>query len=366
MKVAFLADNLNQDNGWGVYAKNLIVNLQKHGLQPVVFVSRGRPNILFAKAYLFSYYDDSFKKIKAFLDYKKIQRYLKEVDLVHVLHEPYAYLGGLIKNKLKKPFFLTGHGTYLIKPLDNTRLLKLYQPAYQSADKIICVSQYTRNQLRQRLRLNNLTVIHNGVSINQFSGFKRARAKNPPQLLSVGGLKERKNQMFGLEVFRQLKPIFPEIKYNIIGTIDSADYFNKLQQFIKAYKLKDVSIMTNITVESLRKYYHESDIFLMPSKKVGCDIEGFGLVYLEAAASGLPAIGLQGSGASEAIKDGFSGFVVNDQNQAVDQIKSLLTKPDLYSQISQAALTWAKEHDWASLALNYLNLYERVVAEYQK
>jgi phosphatidylinositol alpha-1,6-mannosyltransferase len=101
--------------------------------------------------------------------------------------------------------------------------------------------------------------------------------------------------------------------------------------------------------EDLPAYYDAGDVFAMPcrTRRLGLDVEGLGIVYLEASAAGLPVVGGDSGGAPEAILDGETGFVVSGRNpdMVAGRVISLLSDPDQAAALGKRGTAWV-ERDW--------------------
>jgi phosphatidylinositol alpha-1,6-mannosyltransferase len=101
--------------------------------------------------------------------------------------------------------------------------------------------------------------------------------------------------------------------------------------------------------EELPAYYDAGDIFAMPcrTRRFGLDVEGLGIVYLEASAAGLPVIGGDSGGAPDAILAGETGFVVpgHDSGLLAAQLISLLSDPDRAAALGKRGTAWV-EQEW--------------------
>jgi phosphatidylinositol alpha-1,6-mannosyltransferase len=101
--------------------------------------------------------------------------------------------------------------------------------------------------------------------------------------------------------------------------------------------------------EELPAYYDAGDIFAMPcrTRRRGLDVEGLGIVYLEASATGLPVIGGDSGGAPDAILDGETGFVVPGRSVATvaDRVLSLLGDPAAARAMGERGMAWV-DHEW--------------------
>ena len=106
--------------------------------------------------------------------------------------------------------------------------------------------------------------------------------------------------------------------------------------------------------EELKKYYQNSDIFILPSMPRAKSVEGFGFVYLEASSHGLPVIAHRIGGVEDAVKDGETGILTNPERpkELKDALKLLLTDTGLRKKMGQVGKNWAKKHCWETVAKN--------------
>ena len=116
---------------------------------------------------------------------------------------------------------------------------------------------------------------------------------------------------------------------------------------------------SGISDEDLRILYARASVFVMTPVNTTDEFEGFGLVYLEANAMGLPVVGMRGSGAAEAIDDGVSGIVVdeNDVGGLARAVTSVLTDRQVAERLCVGGTTWAQEHAWSTVAEEMMEVY---------
>jgi phosphatidylinositol alpha-1,6-mannosyltransferase len=123
-----------------------------------------------------------------------------------------------------------------------------------------------------------------------------------------------------------------------------------------------VTFHGRVSASDLEAMYDSSDVFVMPSRlsRSGGG-EGFGIVYLEASAHGLPVIAANEGGAIDAVLDGTTGLLVDPRSaeEVAGAIATVLTEVTLYRALSSGGLDWARAHDWRHLARKY----DAVVAE---
>ena len=104
-----------------------------------------------------------------------------------------------------------------------------------------------------------------------------------------------------------------------------------------------------VSDEELLGYYAACDVFIMPNREIDGDIEGFGMVYLEASAAGKPVIGGRSGGTGDAILDGITGLRVDGTNvaQIADAVISLLSDPEKSKTMGKNGYRWAaQEFTW--------------------
>jgi phosphatidylinositol alpha-1,6-mannosyltransferase len=118
--------------------------------------------------------------------------------------------------------------------------------------------------------------------------------------------------------------------------------------------------------EELPAYYDAGDVFAMPcrTRRGGLDVEGLGIVYLEASAAGLPVVGGDSGGAPDAILDGETGYVVpgGDAAAVAGRIIQLLADPAAARAMGEKGLAWVdREWRWDLVARRL----ERILAPYE-
>jgi phosphatidylinositol alpha-1,6-mannosyltransferase len=163
-----------------------------------------------------------------------------------------------------------------------------------------------------------------------------------------------------LDAVRLLESRLPLIRLSIVG---DGPLRPALEQLAREFNIEArVLFHGRVTASELEALYDSSDVFVMPSRlsRSGGG-EGFGIVYLEASAHGLPIIAANEGGARDAVIDGKTGLLVDPRSaQAVgNAIAAVLTDSSLYRALSSGGLNWARAHDWRVQA----NQFDELVAE---
>jgi phosphatidylinositol alpha-1,6-mannosyltransferase len=232
---------------------------------------------------------------------------------------------------------------------------------------IIACSRFTAGYLRERYpRAPAAVVVNPGVEARFFTdrsqpGDVRSVAqqlKGRKILLTVGRLVARKGHDTVLRALPMIAKDVPGVHYLIVG-----DGPNRacLQRLSEAMGVSDrVSFCGAVSDADLPAYYRLADVFIMVSRRVESrgDVEGFGIVYLEANAAGLPAIAADGCGAVDAISDGVNGLLVRDAESPAEVAQSavrLLTSPDLAAELAKAAMASALASNWTRRRTEWRN-----------
>jgi glycosyltransferase involved in cell wall biosynthesis len=119
----------------------------------------------------------------------------------------------------------------------------------------------------------------------------------------------------------------------------------------------NVEFLGDLSDEELRKTYQQADIFALSSVPKSNSVEGFGFVYLEASAHGLPILAHRTGGVEDAVLDGKTGLFADPKNfnDLVEKLDQLLGEPGLRETLSKNGLEWASQHDWEKVANRLYN-----------
>ena len=201
-----------------------------------------------------------------------------------------------------------------------------------------------------------IIVVHPGPNLlaEEVSKFKIKETiqaynlKDKKILLTVGRLVERKGQDTVISALPEIIKKVPDLKYLIVGT---GPYQKTLARLVDQNQLGNYVKFINPSSENdLAALYQLCDVFIMPSRQLPSgDVEGFGIVYLEANSFGKPVIGGRSGGVPEAVIDGQTGILVDPTNidQIAQQTIRLLTNQALAQRLGLQGLERvAEEFDW--------------------
>lgn len=361
MKICFLNENLDIKAGVGRFGRDVVENILAHGNIEVVVLTEKSSGHRLEKAILCK---SLFLKdlLNLFINAFRIRKYIRKCDIIHALDGyPYGVIAALANIGLGKKLIINGIGTYSVLPLDVPIKRSLLKWAYKKADKIICISNFTKQQILKRINLNNIVVINHGVDCNKFQMRIGLEEKKEKIILSVGALKPRKGYHISIPAIAEVKKKYPDIKYYIVGGRPPKIYLD----LVKKYNLEDnVRFFENISDEDLIKLYYQADVFLLTPITIDSNnFEGFGLVYLEAGACGKPVIGTYNCGAEDAVVNGETGFLVpqNDIKKTAEAVLKLLDNPELAKKLGENGKKRAQQMSWGNVVKKYIKVYENTI-----
>jgi len=278
---------------------------------------------------------------------------------------------GLIALICKKmfgvPYFIMGHGTEFAR---KTILKKLI---LKNASVCFANSNYTQNMMR-RFDIKDVDVVCLGAD-NVLYDYKlvteemvnkikdKYLLKGYPLILSVGRLNQRKGHDVTLKAISIIKKKYPDVKFVIIGNKVCGEdlYYDQLKDYVLRNSLQNnVCFVSDLSDEELRTFYSISDIFVLSSREYKGDVEGFGIVLIESNLMKTPVIGANTGGIADAIEDGKSGFLYENENyeELAAKIELLLENKSLYTEISEYGYTRAiSEYTWFAV---FAKIYKRI------
>lgn len=374
MKVLLITNDLFGSGGYSKYGLDLAYSLRRIGCDVTFVTSKKSSTALEEYVALKADYKYLANPYRSFVDALNLNKIIKKTDpdIIHFIVEPYCTMIPFLNVKNKK-VYLTMHGTYsflpnVLKCKFKKAISKFFTYSFlKKVDGIIIASNFTKNYFLQSIKnyrgKSNIEkkaiVIINGVSLRNIIPVLEKQNNKTKQILFVGAIKSRKGILEAIEVLKYYHDNFSkDFIYNIVGDYDVKDpYFKEASEKINSYKLERNIVFTGrISDDELKRYYENADLFLMLPINNGISFEGFGLVYLEANARGIPTIGSKNCGAEDAISDDFSGYLVDPYNakETAEKIDAILNA-DAINRIK--CVEWAKYHDITKTANKIFDLY---------
>lgn len=283
----------------------------------------------------------------------KLIKVIPEYDIVHA---HWLLPQGIVQSFFKKPYIVTGHGGD-VTSLNKGLFRRLKIRTIKKAKCVTVVSKALEKEILKLAPVSELTVKPMGCNVFEFSSEYRIdnffNQEDKKVILFVGRLAEIKGVTYLIEAVKNL-----DVLLIIVGTGNLLSELKKQAQGM-GEKIKFLGPKTH---EELKIIYASSDIFVAPSiTAAGGGKEGFGLVFLEAMASGLPVIGSNSGGIPDIIEDGKNGFLTAEKSpdQIADRIQRLISDKKLYDEMVINARKTAENYDYSQIAICYKELLEK-------
>lgn len=355
MKVCILTLNVEDDNGAGVFSRHLIAGLKGH-VDPVVLTSASGGDVPHVACL-------GPRKWDIVRNSWKIRSYFRDVDVIHALDLfPFGLIAYVLSMGLHKPIVITAVGSGTLISLHKGVFKYFARHVVRVVHAVTAISSYTMRNVQAVCGRMDITVITHGVDGEALRAAASSHGAPPYRyMLSVGAIRWRKGYQYSIEAFATIAPRIPDLHYVIIGRPYSGEMLRRLEEKIEELGVKGrVHILTQVnTTSELMSWYRHAEVFVLLSQNVGYDVEGFGLVFLEAAALGLPVIGSNDCGVEDAVVDGYNGFLIPERGVAecADTISNICTDTALRSRLSRASLEWAARNNWSGKIEAYVRLY---------
>jgi len=281
----------------------------------------------------------------------------KQIKVIHCGHIRAGLTGFIFKKLFNIPYFINIHGLEINLPLYKPGPRKKYlEKILKNADKIFSSSQQTKNICtKYGVKPGKVVVIPLGVDLEKFntqtSGDnirKRYNLTDKKVIFSVSRLVKRKG--FD-QVIKSLPEVIKKIPNCVYLLAGNGSDKSRLTNLIKKYNLQNRVIFSGQVKESeLGQFYAAADLFAMPSRELADgDVEGFGIVYLEAAACAKPVVAGDSGGIRDAVIHNQTGLIVNpNKTQEIAQaIIRLLENEELSNRLGQAGRKRVEqEYNW--------------------
>ncbi|MFJ9243138.1 glycosyltransferase family 4 protein [Streptomyces sp. NPDC101776] len=225
----------------------------------------------------------------------------------------------------------------------------------ESTDTITYLGEYTRSRIAGALSPEaaaRMVQLPPGVDEKVFhpgSGGDEVRSRlgltERPVVVCVSRLVPRKGQDTLILAMPRILARQPDAVLLIVG---GGPYEKDLRRLVRETGVSDSVRFTGaVPWSELPAHYGAGDVFAMPcrTRRGGLDVEGLGIVYLEASATGLPVVAGDSGGAPDAVLDGETGWVVRggSPEEAADRIVALLADPELRRNMGERGRSWVEE-----------------------
>lgn len=297
--------------------------------------------------------------------------FARKYDVVFIGDAVLCLLNGIVKMFARKTKTVIN-----VFGLDITYQKKIYQKylswCYKKADKYICISKETEKMLRQRGNFDSV-VITPGIALPQKPLEKKrdyaafASKFDVPDgascLLTVGRLVKRKGVAWFLgQVMPRLKA--ENLRYFVVGDGEDREI---IETIVAEQGLGDcVNILGRVDDDTLEMLYRNCDIFVMPNIPVENDMEGFGIVAVEAAISEMLVVASGIEGIKDAIIPQKNGVLLpaGDAEAYCSAIKTIMADKQEWEQKARQFAEFTKNtYHWGAICDQYLDLFESLLGK---
>lgn len=363
MKILLVTNHLDGTDGWSRYSLDLARELKRRGIVVFCAVHQKSDSGIEESVCLndpVKYLYDRAESKSAALQLQSIVNDFKP-DVIHFIVEPYQLLLPFLDLPANIHVIATIHGTYSYmpalfrNPLTKFKTIWGYLRSTKRIDRFISVSSYTKEKLGRhpvaKLAgvVKRTVVIENAIGIDSIRTGDRSSTDGNRHVLFVGAIKPRKGIHNLIEAFKIYSRKYPgNVVLDIVGSGDAS----------RIDSAPNIKIRGRVSDDELDKLYGSAGVFVLLAVPDRHAFEGFGLVYLEANARGVPTIGSKDSGARDAIVHGKTGFLVdnpNDPDECAEYLHKILDKEAIKP---SDCMEWAKQHDIRLAADKIIRLYQ--------
>ncbi len=366
MKICLLSFGLGTKDGGGRFAHDLALNLRKFGHEVYAI-----PDFNLLGNTLFRFFT--------------LRKIFKKSDIIHTIDIwPIGFYAKVISLGLKKPIVISSLGTYSVMPFYSWRRpLAAWSSRYA---QIVAISEYTKQEINKVMPALDIKVLGVGFNFDFWSntgaqppksdfeipGIRTSNAKTEfqqykPYILGVGAIKPRKGYHNSIRAFGIVAKKITNLNYVIVGQVyEEAGYMNELRKIVKENNLENRVFFISSAIEDneLFKFYRNAELFVLVPIEDNHRFEGFGTVYLEASASKLPIVATFNSGAISAVKDGYTGILVaqNDPAATAEAIIKILSDSATKERFRNNNYERVKDFDWGKITASYVKVYSEKIS----
>ncbi len=281
-----------------------------------------------------------------------------EFDVIHA-HDWLTYNAGIAAKRLSgKPLVVHVHATSFDRSSDNnidTRVYEIEKRGMEAADKVITVSDLTRNIVITKYGIDpaKVVTVHNAVDFSGRSEVKVEKGVNDKVVTFLGRITFQKGPEYFIEAAAKVLKRCDNVRFVMAG---SGDMMNRSIRQVARLGISDRFHFTGfLRGNEVQKMFALSDVYVMPSVS-----EPFGISPLEAMRSGVPSVISRQSGAAEVLKYAFK-VDFWDVDAMADEIYALLQYPALSQFASKFGYDEVNTLKWNNAAAKIKSVYESVV-----
>jgi len=281
----------------------------------------------------------------------------QKTDIVHCA---YVFANGLpmmvVRILTGCPYVVYCHGTEILREKERGGVRRLIMRlVLRLAARVIVNSRFMRDEVGELIPVERIIIAPLGadsgkldpqrIPVEEIDG---RDLKNRTVLVTVGRLEPRKGHDMIVRALSTIAAREPRVLWIVVGegperpSIESLVAQNNLtERVIFAGRRGD---------DELSGILARADLFVMPSRRIGPDVEGFGIVFLEAALFGVPAVAGRSGGMADAVEDGVTGLLCEPENpqELADKILQIISSPELRRSMGDQARARAQARTWSA------------------
>lgn len=281
-----------------------------------------------------------------------------EFDVIHA-HDWLTYMAGIAAKRLSgKPLVVHVHATSFDRSSDNnidTRVYDIEKRGMEAADKVITVSDLTRNIVITKYGIDpsKVVTVHNAVDFSGRSNVNVERGVKDKVVTFLGRITFQKGPEYFIEAAAKVLKRCDNVRFVMAG---SGDMMNRSIRQVARLGISDRFHFTGfLRGKEVQEMFALSDVYVMPSVS-----EPFGISPLEAMRTGVPSVISKQSGAAEVLKYAFK-VDFWDVDAMADEIYALLKYPALAKFASKYGFDEVNTLKWNNAAAKIKNVYESVI-----
>jgi phosphatidylinositol alpha-1,6-mannosyltransferase len=291
----------------------------------------------------------------------------QRVDLIHTgdMYPP-GVAAVWLKRLTAKPYLLFLHGDELAQIELRRHQPRVRDIVLRNASALVVANEFARTKaIETGVDPAKVHLLTPGVDLERFRPeprpaelARRYGVEGKVVLLTAARLAPKKGHAAVIRAFAKILPQNPNVRYLIAGDGPERERLQSLTQTLGVQHA--ITFVGDVPNHMLGSFYNLSDIFVMANRRVtGGDLETFGMVFIEANATGKPVIGGRSGGAVEAVEHGRTGFLVDpdDVDELAKTMELLITNEDLRGRIGNEGLRRVRtQFTWESRAAYMHNL----------
>jgi glycosyltransferase involved in cell wall biosynthesis len=284
---------------------------------------------------------------------QRFSRKLIKKNRYDICHAFFGIPCGFVAMKLALPYIISLRGSDVpfynkrFEVMDKFVFRYMSIRIWQKAERVIANSQGLRKLALKSIPRQRISVIPNGVDLDEFKPLKKDSGKDYIHLISTGRLIERKGYAYLIKALKGEK----DFKLTLIG---DGDMRRALEEIAKENSV-DAKFLGAVAHDKIPSYLNKADVFVLPSLN-----EGMSNSVLEAMACGLPIVATETGGSSELVNG--NGFIVKKESvkEIIKALQSYKDDKRLIESHREASRRIAESMGWDKVAKAYYDVYNEI------